>query len=192
MRPTCVIFLKSSSLVHLVYHYHSQSIMTRTDHSSQGLPNTARNCISVNVTDIEWISREATSDHWRVLTLRSIETPRSFHFRNFFQPQPGVSEIDFLCHCRKILDFFPQDLTGLCTEQINYIVPNLFMKTYMGYILIKRDLNFILRICKPLECKLTCKTIFVSGHFHIPRSRNRTKGKGNTIVIRRFERWLQL
>lgn len=164
--------------------------MTRTDHSSQGLPNTARNCISVNVTDIECISWEATSYHWWVLTLRSIETPRSFHFSNFFQPQAGVSEIHFLCHCRKILDFFPQDLTGLCTEQINYIFPHLFMKAYMGYIFIKCDLNFISRICKPLECTLNCKTIFVSGHFYIPRSRNRTKGKDNKIVIRRFERWL--
>lgn len=35
-----------------------------------------------------------------------------------------------------ILDFFPQELNELCTEQINYTFPNLFMEEYMGYILI--------------------------------------------------------
>ena len=49
----------------------------------------------------------------------------------------------------KVANFFPQDLTGLFTEQINliFIFPNLFIEAYMGYILIVWFLfHFIFKI----------------------------------------------
>lgn len=60
----------------------------------------------------------------------------SFHFRNCFQPQSLVSEIDFPCHFSQwqmdfLNRFLPQDLTGCCTEQTNIFICPHFLSTHL-------------------------------------------------------------